>query len=343
MKKNRENFPLYVYLLFSTATVITLLICVSAGSVNIPLKDTYHVIINAVFNTHIDSNISKSIILSVRLPRVICVALVGAALSLSGGALQGLLRNPLADGFTLGVSSGASLGAILAITFGITLPGLFGYGTAASAMLFAFLSIIIILYMANKMDSSISTNTIILIGIIFNMLINSMTSLLIAFAGDHIKSILFWMMGSLSGTNYINVLTLLLILIIFGTIIFRYSTELNAFAIGEDNARHIGINVKKVKLMILISASALIGVCVSVGGIIGFVGLVMPHITRMIVGPNHKRLLPAVLFTGAIFLMAADLFSRTLVKPMELPIGIITSFTGSIVFIYIFYKTRKVK
>ena len=343
MKKNRENFPLYVYLLFFAATVITLLICVSAGSVNIPLKDTYHVIINAVFNTHIDSNISKSIILSVRLPRVICVALVGAALSLSGGALQGLLRNPLADGFTLGVSSGASLGAILAITFGITLPGLFGYGTAASAMLFAFLSIIIILYMANKMDSSISTNTIILIGIIFNMLINSMTSLLIAFAGDHIKSILFWMMGSLSGTNYINVLTLLLILIIFGTIIFRYSTELNAFAIGEDNARHIGIDVKKVKLMILISASALIGVCVSVGGIIGFVGLVMPHITRMIVGPNHKKLLPAVLFTGAIFLMAADLLSRTLVKPMELPIGIITSFTGSIVFIYIFYKTRKVK
>lgn len=278
-----------------------------------------------------------------RLPRVICVALVGASLSLCGGAMQGLIRNPLADGSTLGVSSGASLGAALAIAFGITIPGAPFAGTMAMAMLFSFLSLLVILSLAYKLDYSLSTNTIVLIGIVFTMFAHSIISLIISFAGEKVRPLLFWTMGSLSGSSYLNALTLLFALMLFGGIILRYGRELNAFAIGEDNARHVGVDVKRVKFVVLVAVSALIGVCVSIGGTIGFVGLIMPHMTRMIVGPNHKRLLPAVLFSGATFLMLADLLARTIVSPLELPIGVVTSFIGSIVFVMIFYSRQKVK
>jgi iron complex transport system permease protein len=299
-------------------------------------------VVNTILSLPIEEG-PQSIIAFVRLPRVLCVALVGAALSLCGGAMQGLLRNPLADGSTLGVSSGASLGAVIAIAFGLYIPRLEAVGTMGMAMLFAFLSLVIILTITYKLDYSLSTNTIILIGVIFNMFSNSIISLVVTFAGERIKSIMFWTMGSLAGSSYSNALTLLIALLVFGTAILCCSRELNAFAIGEDNARHIGVNVKRIKLIVLISVSALIGVCVSIGGTIGFVGLVIPHMTRMVTGPNHKRLLPASLFTGASVLMLADLIGRVLLKPLELPIGVVTSFIGSIAFIYIFYSSRKAK
>lgn len=130
-------------------------------------------------------------------------------------------------------------------------------------------------------------------------------------------------------------------LVTFGGVILLHARELNAFAIGEENARHIGVNVKRVKLIIMIAVSGLIGVCVSIGGTIGFVGLVTPHMVRMITGPNHKRLLPASLFGGATFLMLADLVARILLNPLELPIGVVTSFIGALLFVYIFYTSRR--
>ena len=132
-------------------------------------------------------------------------------------------------------------------------------------------------------------------------------------------------------------------LLVCGGILLRYARELNAFAIGEDNARHIGVNVKRVKLVILITVSVLIGVCVSISGTIGFVGLVMPHMARMATGPNHKRLLPASMFSGAIFLLLADLAARTLLSPIELSIGVVTSLVGAAAFVFIFYRTRKAR
>lgn len=343
MKKKTENFKLYEYIVFAVLTLLAIIISVCAGSVNIPIKDTVTVIWNTIWGLDIPEGISQSVIIFVRLPRVLCVALTGAALSLCGAAMQGLLQNPLADGSTLGVTSGASLGAVMAIAFGITVPGFEEAGSMGMAILFSFLSLVIILSLAYKLDHSLSTYTIILIGVIFSMFANSILSLMITFAGDKVKHIMFWTMGSLSGSNYRDVLILLISFIGFGGIITRYSTELNAFAIGEDNARHVGVNVKKVKLTILITVSALIGICVSIGGSIGFVGLVIPHMTRLVVGPNHKRLLPAAVFTGAAFLSLADLISRVLLRPLELPIGVVTSFVGSIVFVYIFYASRRKK
>ncbi|MEG1547276.1 MAG: iron ABC transporter permease [Clostridia bacterium] len=341
MKIRRAGFSPTEYLIFSAITLSAMLLCICAGSVGVPVGDTVLAIWNTIFSKPIPDGVSQSIIVFVRLPRVLCVALVGASLALCGGAMQGLLKNPLADGSTLGVSSGASLGAVLAIALGITLPGVPFAGTMLMAMLFAFISLVIILSLAYKLDYSLATNTIILIGVIFSMFVSSIISLIITFAGDRVKPIMFWTMGSLSGSSFANVVALSIALALFGGVILRYSRELNAFAIGEDNARHLGVNVKRVKLVILICVSALTGVCVSVSGTIGFVGLVIPHMVRIITGPSHARLLPASLFSGAVFLLLADLIARTLLNPLELPIGVVTSFIGAIVFVYIFYQSRK--
>lgn len=338
---HREDYGTAEYLFFAALTIATLLVCVAVGSISVPLGETAHIIWNAIFSSTKPEGTYASIILSVRLPRVICVALVGASLSVCGAAMQGLLRNPLADGSTLGVSSGASLGAVISIAFGITVPSLPFAGTMVLAIIFAFLSLIIILSLAYKLDFSLATSTIILIGVIFSMFASSIISLVITFAGEKVGSITFWTMGSLSGSTYLNALTLLAALAVCGGVILCCGRELNAFAIGEDNARHIGVNVKKVKLTVLISVSALIGVCVSIGGTIGFVGLVTPHMIRMITGPNHKRLLPASMFGGAVFLMLSDLLARVALRPLELPVGVVTSFIGAILFVYIFYTSRR--
>lgn len=343
MRTRTERFSWRTYALFAIILVAALILCICVGSVNIPLKNTLTVIRNTAFGLDVPAGMSKNIIMNVRLPRVLNVALVGAALSLCGAAMQGLLRNPLADGSTLGVSSGASLGAVISLAFGITIPGLEYAGIMMMAMISAFLSLILILSLAYVLDRSMSTNSIILIGVIFSMFTSSAMNLIITFAGDHARSVMFWTMGSLSGTNFRQTAILAVTLLICGGIIIRYARELNAFAIGEDNARHIGVNVKAVKLTILITVSVMIGVCVAIGGTISFVGLVTPHMTRMLVGPNHKRLLPSSMFSGAVFLLLADLAARTLLSPIELSIGVVTSLVGAVAFVLIFYRTRKAR
>lgn len=341
MNGTQEGFRVYEYIIFAAAAILTAVACVCLGSVNVPLKSTAEIFRRAILGLDMPKELPASIILTVRLPRVLCVALTGASLSVCGAAMQGLLKNPLADGSTLGVSSGASLGAVISIAFGITLPGIPLAGTMSMAMLFAFLSLVVILGLAYRLDGSLSTGTIILIGVIYSMFVSSVLSLVITFAPDKVQSITFWTMGSLAGRGYVHVLVLLGALVVFGGVLFGCARELNAFAVGEDNARHIGVNVRRVKLTVMIAVSALIGVCVSVGGTIGFVGLVTPHMVRLITGPNHRRLLPASAFGGAIFLMLCDLLARTLFDPRELPVGVVTSFIGSILFVVIFIRTRR--
>ena len=343
MKRIGEHFGGWIYAAFALVTLCVFFACVCLGSVRIPLGATVRVILDAIRGVPSETTIAlaRSVIVPIRLPRVLCVALVGASLSLAGARMQGLLKNPLADGSTIGVSSGASLGAVIAIAFGITFPKLPFAGTMIMAILFALLSLLIILGLAWRLDCSLSTNTIILIGVIFSMFASSVMSIVITFASEHIKSITFWTMGSLQGSSYRNAAVLAGTLLIAGTVLLLNARELNAFAIGEDNARNIGVNVRRVRLTVLIAVACLIGVCVSIGGTIGFVGLVTPHMVRMIVGPNHKRLLPASLFSGAVFLMLADLAARTLFSPRELPIGVVTSVIGAAVFVAIYYRSRR--
>ncbi|MBQ7455452.1 MAG: iron ABC transporter permease [Clostridia bacterium] len=341
MPAKRESFRAWHYLAMLLALLAAVALCVCVGSVNIPLRDTLRAVWNALRGLPAPEGVSGPIILSIRLPRVLSVALCGAALSLCGAAMQGLLRNPLADGSTMGVSSGAALGAMLALLTGFYLPGVPWGGTVVLAIAFAFLSMVLILSLVYALDRSLSTQTIILIGVIFSMFASSLMSLMIAFAGERVRSLTFWTLGSLSGSSYENVLLLLGALVIFGGLLLAKARELNAFALGEKNARHIGVHVKRVKLTVLVCVAALIGVCVSVGGTIGFVGLVVPHMARWIVGPNHRRLLPASMAGGAVFLLLADLTARMLLRPVELPIGVVTSLVGAVVFVLIFFRSRK--
>ena len=337
----KKGFTLASHLFCLLILLAVLLMCVCLGSVSIPLQDTLSVFWNALFGNTVQGSTYRSILLSIRLPRVLCVALCGASLSLSGAAMQGLLRNPLADGSTLGVSSGASLGAVLALAFGISVPGLPYAGTTGMAMLFAFGSLMFILSLAYTLDRSLATHSIILIGVIFSMFASSLINLVISFSGDKIKSVTFWTMGSLAGSNYTHVLMMAVALLLGGAVLLHLREELNAFAIGEENAQQIGVSVKRVKLTVLITVSILIGVCVSIGGTIAFIGLVTPHAARMLIGPDHRRLLPASMYFGAIFLILADLIARTLLRPIELSVGVVTSLVGAVAFVLIFYRTRK--
>lgn len=320
--------------------LMTMLLCVCAGSVPLSPGETLQILWRGLTGTEAGGS-GEAIILRVRLPRVLCVALTGASLSLCGAAMQGLLRNPLADGSTLGVSSGASLGAVLAIVLGMQFPGLPFAGTMVMAMLFAFGSLALILTLAYALDRSLATGTIILIGVVFSMFVSSLMNLLITFAGEKIKSITFWTLGSLSGSTYVNALTLLLALTVCGGVLLSLGGALNAFALGEEQAQHLGVSVRRVKLTVMAAVSVLLGVCVSIGGTIGFVGLVIPHMVRLVLGPDHRRLLPASLLAGAVFLLLADLVGRTLLSPIELPIGVVTSLVGAVAFLVIFYRSRK--
>ncbi len=320
--------------------LMTMLLCVCAGSVPLSPGETLQILWRGLTGTEAGGS-GEAIILRVRLPRVLCVALTGASLSLCGAAMQGLLRNPLADGSTLGVSSGASLGAVLAIVLGMQFPGLPFAGTMVMAMLFAFGSLALILTLAYALDRSLPTGTIILIGVVFSMFVSSLMNLLITFAGEKIKSITFWTLGSLSGSTYVNALTLLLALTVCGGVLLALGEALNAFALGEEQAQHLGVSVRRVKLTVMAAVSVLLGVCVSIGGTIGFVGLVIPHMVRLVLGLDHRRLLPASMLAGAVFLLLADLVGRTLLSPIELPIGVVTSLVGAVAFLVIFYRSRK--
>lgn len=337
---------IWIYALGLLLFAAAFLLSVSMGSVAIAPGDSLRILFRKLFGLGSMEGISQShitIIEAVRMPRAVLSALVGAALSIAGAAMQGMLKNPLADGSTLGVSSGGALGAVLFLVSGISLPVVKTFGLTLTSILFSFLSLFLILSLTYKIDLHLSTQTIILTGVIFSMLAGSLTSLLVSLSGDSLKQVVFWSMGSFSGKSWTHVFLMLPFFIAGSGPLLMLARELNAFALGEEQAQYIGVDTKKVKLWILILIALLIGASVSVSGTIGFVGLVIPHITRMVIGPDHGRLLPASLLTGAIFLMLADLLSRTLLSPVEFPIGIVTSFIGSILFIYIFYARARGK
>lgn len=335
---------MWVFILGIILFAMVLFVAVSLGSVPISLSDTWNILIRHLFGkgdmTGIQSG-TETIIAMVRMPRVLLAAMTGGALSLAGAVMQSLLKNPLADGSTLGVSSGGALGAVLSIVLGIRLSFSPELGLALSSVAFSFLSLVLILTLAYRIDRSLSTNTIILTGVIFSMLAGSITSRLVVLSGDSLKQVVFWSMGSFSGKGWNHVILMAPVFLAGSLGIIAFSKELNAFSLGEKQARYIGVDTKAVKIALLVMTSVLIGVSVSVSGNIGFVGLVIPHITRMVTGPDHRKLLPVSLITGGMFMVLTDLMSRTLLSPEEFPVGIVTSFTGAVIFIVIFYKYNR--
>lgn len=330
------------YLLAASFLIVSILLGVSIGSVSVPILQIVKIIGAEIFHYKPDGTdpLFENIVMNIRLPRVVLAGLVGASLAIAGAAFQGLLRNPLADPYTLGVSSGASVGAVMTLFFGITIPAAGLFTLPLLSIVFAFITILFVLMFARQIDRAMRVETIILTGIIFSSFLGAVISLMIALTGDELRQIIGWLLGSVSMRGWDYVLILLPFLIIGSAILLSSSHELNAMSFGEERAFHIGVNVQRKKMLILIGGSILTGGAVAVSGTIGFVGLVIPHLTRLIWGPDHRHLLLLSMLTGSGFLILADLLARTIISPAELPIGVITALIGAPVFAVILMKRR---
>lgn len=317
----------------SVALLLVSIWCgISIGSVSVPISTLWDAESNPT---------AYSILWNIRMPRVILAALVGAALAIAGAAFQGLLKNPLADPYTLGISSGASVGAVFTLFFGVSLP-VFGFFTLPIfSMIGAFMTLVVVMGFARLVDRTLKMETLILTGIIFSSFLGSCISLMIALTGEELRSIMGWLLGSVSMRGWPYVKMILPFVIIGALILWLHRRELNAMIYGEERAKYLGVDVKRSKYIILIGGSMLTGAAVAVSGTIGFVGLVVPHMVRMILGADHRHLLIISFLNGASLLVICDLVSRTIIAPTELPIGVITSFIGAPVFAYIFFKQRK--
>ncbi|MEK4484561.1 iron ABC transporter permease [Psychrobacillus sp. FSL H8-0484] len=320
------------YILSIAALLVAIWLGVSVGSVQVP--------ISTLWNTGADE-IATNIVWKIRMPRVVLAGLVGASLAIAGAAFQGLLKNPLADPYTLGVSSGASVGAVATLFFGISVPFLGIYTLPVFSMIGAFLTMLLVITFAKLVDRSMKMETIILTGIIVSSFLGSVISLMIALTGEELRQIIGWLLGSVSMRGWDFVQMALPFVVIGSALLAWNRRELNAMLFGEERAKHLGVDVKKRKMMILIGGSMLTGTAVAVSGTIGFVGLVVPHMTRLLFGSDNRHVLPLSFINGAALLIICDLVSRTIISPTELPIGVITAFIGAPVFAFIFFRQRK--
>lgn len=271
------------------------------------------------------------ILFKIRLPRILLAGLVGFALALGGVVFQALLRNPLAEPFILGVSSGAAVGTIVGILLGLGITR----GLPLLSFMGALFTILLVMGIASR-HGGLESATLLLTGVIVNAFFTAVIMFFIAITGgSRLHSMLFWLYGDLSQSRYAQLsISLPLILIVSG-IIYFFSRHLNLIVGGDESARQMGVEVEVVKWISFLGISLMTGLVVSFSGIIGFVGLIVPHLMRMIVGPDHRLLIPAAALGGAVFLIAADTFARTILSPSELPVGVITAFLGAPFFIYL--------
>lgn len=280
-------------------------------------------------------NSAGLIIFKIRLPRIILAAIVGFSLSLGGLVFQAMLRNPLADPFILGVSSGSAFGAVIGIVIG------FGYNLGIPVMSFsgALLTIYLILT-AGRRKMGMESSTILLTGVIINAFFTAIIMFFIATAADdRLHSMLFWLYGDLSQSSYRESAIVAPVMIASFVILYGFSKHLNLIAAGEEAAIQLGVDVERAKVICFIIVSLMVGLVVSLSGLIGFVGLIIPHLGRMAFGSDHRLLMPVSALGGAAFMVVADSLARTIISPGELPVGVITAFIGAPFFIYLL-KTR---
>ena len=338
--KRQKNPSLFIgFLIFFLA--LTIIASVGIGPADIPISTTLSLIINKILkntsNAIAQGETSfEVIIFYLRIPRAIQGAFVGASLAVSGVVIQSLFKNPMADPFVIGISSGAALGASIAILLGVTglwtLPAL----AFAGASLATFT-----VYRIVKTGSGMVTETLLLSGIAVAYFLSSIVSFLLYISGEALHQILFWLMGGLWGSSWTKILVIAPTFSIVFLVLFYFSRDLNALLLGEEPAKHLGIDVELIKKIILVATSLLAGVAVAFTGTIGFVGLIIPHITRILVGPDHRILLPSSALIGASFLVWSDTLARTIIAPAEIPVGVVTSFFGAPFFLYLLQSKRR--
>lgn len=337
----------YLTLIIGVCLLIVIAMCfsVSIGAVDINPADIFKIIINKTTSKEIYARMwednMETIIWNIRLPRVMMAFIVGAGLSVCGVLMQALTKNSLADPYVLGISSGASTGAVCAIVLGcFNFMG--GYSTIFGATLGAAVSIVLSLNIA-AYKGKITSTQLVLAGIATSALFSALTNLLIYgyhTGSDKTKTAQYWMVGSLSGASWSKTKYVAIVFVIAIVIIMFFVRDLDILLLGDDVAESLGVNTGRVKLVVIVMATVLTGVVVSVSGVIGFIGLVIPHVVRTIVGSKHIRLIPMVILSGGLFTMLADVVSRVIISPEELPIGIISALIGGPFFLYLIKKSR---
>jgi iron complex transport system permease protein len=312
------------------------------GAASIPVLDVVHILIARL--PWVDANPSwpsswERIIWDIRLPRVLLAGLVGATLAYSGATYQGILRNPLADPYLIGVAAGAGLGATVAfvLPFEITF---FGFSTVPVFAFIGAMTAVLTAYQMARIGSRIPTTTLILAGVAISSLATAGMMLLFMMADDTLRTIFSWLMGSLNVATWGKVWLLLPYSVLMGTVILVHARVLNVLQLDSDQAQQLGVNVERTKLILITAASLATAVAVSVSGLIGFVGLIVPHIMRLLWGPDYRPLLPMAMIFGATFLIAADLIARTIISPGELPVGVVTAFFGAPFFLILLRRSR---
>ncbi|MBN1677863.1 MAG: iron chelate uptake ABC transporter family permease subunit [Candidatus Thermoplasmatota archaeon] len=276
----------------------------------------------------------------VRIPRVLLAAAVGAALACAGTAMQAIFRNPMADPYIVGVSSGASVGAVLASLFGFATTALVGaIITPALAFTTALLTVFVV-YSLGVVGGKVYVNTLLLSGIAVAAFLGAVVSLMIYFAGQQYHRIIFWMLGSLSIASWSAVAVVAIAATVGAVLVFISSRDMNALLLGEETAHNLGVDPEGLKTLMLVVAAIMTAAAVAFTGVIGFVGLIIPHMVRLVVGADHRMLVPAATLSGAIFLIWADTLARTVISPTELPVGIITAICGGPFFLYLLRRNR---
>ncbi len=337
--QNIYSTAIHIFMLM-IALAAVIVVSTGMGYIKIPVVAVVKIILTQISGqlSLIEGldNLFPVVVIDVRLPRILTAAIVGGGLAISGVVFQGILLNPLADPYTLGVSAGAAFGAALALLLNIGLLG--SYSVPLFAFVGAVGTLLFVIYLSSS-SGGVSSNNLILSGIIVAAILSAGISFLKYIADEQVAVIIFWLMGSFGSKTWMDVsLTLLLVGIGFSVFIF-YARDLNLMSLGNRTASSLGVDTRRVTITLLVTASLVAAICVSVSGIIGFVGLLVPHMMRLITGPDNRRLVPASLLAGAILLLVADTITRA-VLPSEIPIGVLTALIGGPFFCYIFRKQQ---
>ena len=325
------------------ACILVLILGIGIGSVFVPPQDIIKIIFSKIAQKEIYGIESTfvAIVWNVRLPRVLVAFLAGGSLAVSGAVMQSILKNPLASSYTMGVSSGAALGAALVILTGFTLPLIPAFTLPLAGTLAGLLTVYASVKVASLVDRNFENSTIILTGIVFSLFINGIITIIIALNRDGMARLIFWQMGSFASQNIKNFNVLLPICAAATLILTSLSHEMDLLTFGEEQAKTMGVDTKKVKWGLLFLASALTGTVISFVGIIGFIDLISPHIVRKLVGARHKIVIPVSFCIGGTAMVLCDMAARTILSPQELPVGAITALAGAPFFCYVYFKGRR--
>ncbi|MFC2056771.1 FecCD family ABC transporter permease [Chloroflexota bacterium] len=324
--------------------VVIVILAVTIGSVSIPFSTTIGILLSKLPWVDMSptwAGTLETIIFDIRLPRVVLAGLVGSALATAGATYQGLFRNPLADPYLIGVAQGAALGAVIGF---LSPPAWHSLGFGIIPLL-AFCGAVVstaVVYNLARIGKTLPATTLILAGVAIGAFLASIVSYLVISSGEKIHGIMFWLMGSFSLSHWSEVIIALPYVILGVTIILLYARPLNLVQLDEEQAQQLGINVERLKLVLLTAATLITAAAVSFVGIIGFVGIIVPHAVRLMWGVDHRFLLPLSILTGAMFLILADMIARTVMAPTELPIGVITAIFGAPFFLYLLKRRKRI-